>query len=101
MLELVLLYRLCIWIGSRAREKGQSAIRYQCMLILYWIGGEFGTALVTSTLFALLYEEEIPYLFVYMVAYIGGSIGASFVFKIVAKLPDLNITEVRASEANV
>jgi glycerol uptake facilitator-like aquaporin len=70
------------------------------MLILYWIGGEFGTALVASTLFAFLYGEEIPYLFIYLVAYIGGSIGASLVFKIVAKLPDLNTTEVRASDAN-
>ena len=100
MLELMLLYRLCAWIGNVAREKGQSAISYQRMLILYWIGGELGTALVTSVLFTLLFGEDFPYIFVYMFAYIGGGLGAGFVFKIVAKLPDLNTTKVLASDAN-
>ena len=100
MLELMLLYRLCGWIGNVAREKGQSAISYQRMLILYWIGGELGTALVVSVLFTLLFGEEFPYIFVYMLAYIGGALGAGYVFKIVSKLPDLNTTEVLASDVN-
>jgi len=100
MLELMLLYRLCGWIGNVAREKGQSAIRYQRMLILYWIGGELGTVLVSSGLFILLFGKDFPYIFVYILAFIGGGIGAGTVFKIVAKLPDLNTTKVLASEAN-
>lgn len=100
MLELMFLYRLCKWIGNLAREKGQNAIRYQSMLILYWFGGELGTALITGTFLALLFGEEIPYLFVYLLSFIAGGLGARYVFEIVDKLPDLNTTEVLASDAN-
>lgn len=100
MLEFMLLYRLCGWIGHLAREKGQSAISYQRMLILYCIGGELVTVLVTSVLFTLLFGEDFSYIFVYVLTYIGGGLGAGAVFKIVAKLPDLKTTKVLASEAN-
>ncbi len=99
MLEIMLLYRLCGWIGNAAREKGQSAISYQLMLIVFWIGGEFGTVLVAGVFFGIL-GEELPFLLVYMLAFIGGGIGAWFVFKIVAKLPDLSAAEVSVSEPN-
>ena len=100
MLELMLLYRLCGWIGNVAREKGQSAISYQLMLILYWIGGELVTSLVVSVVFTLLFGHDFSYLFVYILAYIGGALGAGYVFKIVSKLPDLKTTEVFASDVN-
>ena len=42
MLEILILFFLCKKIGEIVRRKGRTAIGYQVMTVLFWIGGEVG-----------------------------------------------------------
>ena len=91
MLELIILARLCTRIGEAARNKGRRAIGYQSLLILFWFGGEVGTAITAGVILALLGDEESEkYVFftVYIAAILGAALGAWLVFRIVGSLPE-------------
>ncbi|MEZ6142104.1 MAG: hypothetical protein R3B84_16185 [Zavarzinella sp.] len=101
MLEIIILYKLCMRIGDAARGKGRQAIGYQLMLILFWLGGELGTAFFAILALPLLFGEEYEqYIFVgYIAAILGAAFGAWLAFRIVAGLPENRSLEVPESEA--
>jgi hypothetical protein len=94
MLELVFVYYLCKGLGKRARAKGYRPVWLQALLVLLWIGGEIGGAVV-ATIVALIVSPpadmatfEPPMLPLYLGALCGAGIGAGMAFAIVALLPD-------------
>ena len=99
MIEIIILFKLCRRIGETARDKGRREIGYQLMLIVFWFGGEVGTALLAGVVLAALYGEEFEKyaLFAYIAAFAGAAAGAWIAFRIVAALPESGSDELAGS----
>lgn len=100
MIELIILYKLCVRIGEAAREKGRRADRYQRMLIVFWIVGEFGTMLLAGAVRVLVFGEVSGSMWlVYSAGIVGGFVGAALAFHIVAGLTGPGSDDPAATEA--
>jgi hypothetical protein len=86
MLEIILIIGCCKSIGNKARKRGRTAVGYQVMFVLFWIGGEFLGAFLTALGGA---EEKGA---VYVGALIGAASGAALAFLIVSMLSDVSRT---------
>ena len=90
MIEIIVLYRLCSFLGYRAREKGRKAIKYLLLLILFWFSGEFSTAIIAVFVLPHVYDAQIEeyVMWGYIASLAGAVIGAWIAFRIVATLPE-------------
>ena len=83
MLEIILVVYMCKMIGKTVRPLGRSAGGYQALLVLLWIVGEFGGAVVGSLLLGSGGG-------LYVCALIGAAAGATVTFLIVKNLTSLH-----------
>jgi hypothetical protein len=91
MIEILILISLCRKLGEKARAKGHKAGWYQFLLVMFWFGGEVGTALAIGIVMAILGEDPDQLaLLLYVGAIAGAAFGAWGAFKIVGSLPDLS-----------
>lgn len=95
MLEILILSQLCRRIGQSARSKGRGAIGYQLMLIMFWFGGEMGTALLAGIVLAVVYGDQFEnyLLLAYFAAIVGAVVGAWLAFRIVAGLSETDTSD--------
>src|SRR5437762_2069355 len=105
MLEILALIILCKHIGKATRTKERSAIRYQLLLVTFWVVGEFiggllgraGLALYATFVGPLADEAVfIPYI----VAVSGAVFGAKLAFRMVRRLPDQPNEEPNSPQEN-
>lgn len=90
MIEIIVLYRLCSFLGYRAREKGRKAIKYLLLLILFWFSGEFIAAMIVVVLLPHVYDAQLEeyVMWGYLASLAGAVLGARLAFRIVATLPE-------------
>ena len=84
MLEIIILWRLAVYIGRSAAQKGLKKTRYQIMAVLLWICGELLGALLGEVIFG----SQDSFWFIYIPALIGAITGAGLAFLIMKLLPD-------------
>jgi hypothetical protein len=105
MLEILALFVLCRNIGRMARAKGWRSFRYQLLLVILWLVGEFvggligGIAIVMYANFVGPLADEAA-LLPYLVALIGAVICANIAFRIVRGLPDLTVDDSDSAQEN-
>lgn len=90
MLEILLVYGLCKWMGSLLRDKGRNPLVFQIFVVLGWIGGEFGGAFIGAIIHFLQNPnaQELG-LEVYLFALVGAAVGAGIPFFIAFLLPSV------------
>lgn len=89
MLEILVLFFLCKKIGEMVRRKGRTAIGYQVMTVLFWIGGEVGGG-IAWVIFMIVTGAQIGAdidLTIIPFALVGAAMGAGLSFLIVHWLP--------------
>jgi hypothetical protein len=84
MIEIILIWRLIIYIGEIAYQKCLKQTRYQIMAVLLWICGEF----LGSILGLFFFRNSNSYWLTYGIALIGGIAGAGIAFLIMRFLPN-------------
>jgi hypothetical protein len=90
MLEILLLRFLCIRMGELVRNKGQSPLLYQVMLVVFWFGGEFFGGMAAGAAQALRGEGAgvAPFdLSIYFAALVGAACGGGLAFLVAFLLP--------------
>lgn len=100
MIEIIALYNLCKRIGIAARDRGRHAIPYQLVMIMFWLGGQFGGVIVASVVLLVAFGDawQDYVMLAYFPVIAGGIVGAWLAFKVVAGLPDLYDLEPPASK---
>jgi hypothetical protein len=88
MLEILLIYLLCSKIGKIVRdEKGyESAIGYQVLTVVLWIGGEFVGGFVGGLISGVGPRGEPDMCSVYGLALVGAALGATISYTIANNL---------------
>lgn len=91
MLEILLVYGLCKWMGSLLRDKGRNPLVFQIFVVVGWIVGEFGGAFIGGVVHYIQNpgSEEIG-IGVYLFAIAGAALGAGIPFFIAFLLPPVN-----------
>jgi hypothetical protein len=82
MLEIIAIVACCKSLGEKVRKRGRSAIGYQLLFVVLWIGGEFTGAFLAAAAGARGMS-------VYLGAILGAATGAAIGFLIVANLSSL------------
>lgn len=90
MLEIILIWRLAVYIGNQASQKGLKKGRYQLMAVLLWIIGEFTGGIVALAIFGESGSLWLRYAF----ALLGAIIGAGITFAVAKLLPSQIASEV-------
>jgi hypothetical protein len=82
MLEILLIWFLARKIGSLVNDKGYSALPFQVMFVLLWIGGELFGAVAGAVL-----SQGRSFGPAYLLALVGAAGGAGVAFIIAAAMP--------------
>lgn len=92
MIEIMVLIHFCKKMGALCRSRGRKAGWFQFLLVLAWFGGEFFAAIFASVVYMMVagrFDEEPPFLIVYISALLGAGLGAWSIFLLVKMLPSL------------
>jgi MFS family permease len=89
MVELIIVYNLAKSIGDKAEAKGRMRFGYQCLLWLFWFGGEFLGAFLGAFLSGATGAHEPNWVLVYGCGIAGAIVGAVLTFAIVNSLSSL------------
>jgi hypothetical protein len=84
MIEIIVIWRLAVFIGRAANQKGLKKTRYQIMAVLLWLCGELLGVLLGYVIFA----GKSSFWPFYIMALIGGITGAVLAFLIMRLLPN-------------
>jgi hypothetical protein len=84
MVEIIVIWRLTVYIGNIAKQKGVKKIGYQVMAVLLWICGE----LVGGMLGTIIFGAESSFWLRYVIALIGAVGGAGIAFLIMRFIPN-------------
>lgn len=79
MLELLLVWGLCKWLGSILRNKGRGTIGLQVALVCFFVGGEIGGLILGS------WQEDTGTAYAFGLA--GAVLGAGLILLIAVLLP--------------
>ncbi len=93
MIEIIVIWRLAVYIGKIAAQKGLKKPRYQVMAILLWICGE----LLGSVLGNIIFGKSGSFWLIYGMALIGAIAGTGIAFLIMKFLPNQHVVLVRRS----
>ena len=86
MLEILAIVGLCKFIGAKAAEKGLTAIVFQILIVLFWIGGEVVGFIVGLFIFGMDDGLNLPAIAVaYGFALLSAGIIVALVFLLPAK----------------
>lgn len=87
MIEIIVIWRLVVYIGKIAAQKGLKKPRYQVMAVLLWICGE----LLGSILSNIILGNSGSFWLIYGMALIGAVAGAGIAFLIMKFLPNQHV----------
>lgn len=83
MIELIVIWRLAVSIGSLASQKGLKKLGYQIMAVALWISGEIFGFVIGSFIFG-----DDNRLGQYFVGLLGAAIGAGIAFVVMRLIPN-------------
>jgi hypothetical protein len=86
MLEIVLIWKLAVYIGKEVTKKGLKKPLYQIMAVCLWVFGELSGSIVGEILFGI----HSSFWSRYSIAVIGAMMGACISFLIMRYLPNQN-----------
>lgn len=97
MLEIIIVWRLVVYIGREAAYKNLKKLRYQIMAVLLWITGESTGALIGITIF----QQGNAFWPRYAVTLVGAAAGAGMAFLIMALIPKQNVVPTSVETGTV
>ena len=89
MLEILLLFFLCKYIGDRLREKGRHPLGYQIGLVVLWFGAEIVTGIVSAIVLVIMNDGREPEIAweVYAASFVAALMTAGAMILLVHLLP--------------
>lgn len=90
MLEIILIWRLAVYIGNEATRKGLKKGRYQVMAVFLWLIGEFSGGILGT----IIVGDSDSFWVSYAIALLGAIIGAGIAFLVMRLLPSQNSSEI-------
>lgn len=87
MIEIIIIWRLTVYIGRQAAQKGLKKFGYQAMAVLLWICGE----LIGGMLGTIIFGAQSSFWLRYVAALLGAVAGAGIAFLIMKLIPNQEI----------
>lgn len=90
MIEIIIIWRLAVYIGNDAAQKGLKKLGYQVMAILLWICGE----VIGAALGNIIFGTESSLWPRYVATLLGGIAGAGIAFLVMRLVPNQETVQV-------